>query len=84
MSDWSDFGTEVKTHTLARGPKCSVSLMLERLPDDARISVNRVLADRHGVTNSAIAKALRERLGENAPSLFSISNHRRGNCRCAS
>jgi hypothetical protein len=84
MNDWSNFDTEVKSHVSGRGPRCQVSAMLADLPDAARKPVAKVLADRDGYTNSAIARALRERLGITAPSLFSISNHRRGNCRCAS
>lgn len=84
MSDWSNFGTEVKTHATNRGPKCSVSVMLDALPSDAVVAVARVLIDRDSYTNSAVAKALRERLGSDSPSLWSVSNHRRGNCACAS
>ncbi len=81
MKDWSTFGEDVTRHRRARGPRCGVTLMLEELPPEARGPVGRVLADR-GITNSAIHKALRERLGDKAPSLFSVANHRRGSCRC--
>ena len=82
MKDWSTFGDEVKEHASHRGPKCAVSVLLERLPAEARPAVRGALEDR-GITNSAIQRALAERLGDLAPSLFSVSNHRRGMCRCA-
>lgn len=82
MKDWSTFGDEVRQNTAHRGPKCAVSVLLDRLDDKARPAVLEALGDR-GITNAAIQKALRERLGDLAPSLFSVSNHRRGMCRCS-
>lgn len=81
MLDWSNFDQEVKSQLSTRGPRCSIRLMLDDLPADARAAVGRALADK-GLTNSAIHRALRERLGDRTPSLFSVSNHRRGNCAC--
>lgn len=83
MSDWSDFDTDVKSRRSVRGPQCGVTLMLEGLPERARASVQQVL-DNRGYSNTAIHRALRDRLGDQTPSLFSISNHRRGGCRCGS
>ncbi len=83
MKDWSAFGTDVKRHVTGRGPKCRIAVLLDDLNADDRGHVEAVLANR-GISNSAIQRALRERLGEDAPGLFSVSNHRRGNCRCAS
>lgn len=83
MDQWSTLADDAKRHISQRGPQCGVLTMLEKLPDPAaRETVERVLADR-GLTNPAIAKALRDRLGEDSPSVFTVGNHRRGNCSCA-
>ena len=81
MSDWSTFGSEVSAQRKVRGPKCAVAHILADIPADELAGVNRVLANR-GITNSSIAKALHDRLGDDAPSLWSVSNHRRGACKC--
>lgn len=83
MLDWSKFEEEVRSHVIPRGPKCAVGRMLDRLPEEAQAAVGRALDDR-GLTNSAIHRALSDRLGGEAPSLFSISNHRRSYCQCRS
>lgn len=81
MSEWSAFEAEVRSNVRPRGPRCGVALMLENLPLGAHEAVLRVLAD-SSVTNPAIKRALEDRLGAEAPSIWSFSNHRRGKCAC--
>lgn len=81
--DWSDFGSDVKQEAKAvqRGPRCAMGVLLDASEPKAREVLERVLNDR-GNTSAAITRALRSRLGDDAPSQFTVNNHRRGNCRC--
>lgn len=82
MESWSTFGSEVKTHSARKGPRCGISVLLDELPDDnARQAVRKALAD-STLTSMSIYKALKARLGDQVPSHFTIANHRRGACRC--
>lgn len=83
MSDWSSFANEAREATPGKGPRCRVSVLLADLPEHAQIELRKAL-DNKLLTSSGIAKALRKRLGETAPSQYSIANHRRGDCRCSS
>lgn len=81
MSDWSTLAEEADSHNRGPGPKCQVHKLLASLDADGAAEVQRVL-DNKDVTTAGISRALRSRLGNKAPSMFSIGNHRRGNCRC--
>lgn len=83
MNHWSEFPSEVREHTRARGPACSVGQLLEELHEEAREAVEKALASRK-LTAPAIHRALRDRLGDDAPSPWAIGNHRRQGCRCGS
>lgn len=81
MPDWSKFTDEVRASTPARGPRCSVGIMLDELPEEGRRAVEAALANRL-LTHTGIRQALVKRLGKETPSVFSISNHRRRGCKC--
>jgi hypothetical protein len=65
------------------GPPCSVSRLLENLPEDDRIAVENILAqqaDGQGVSNRKLHEIL---IGEgHVVSYHSIGSHRRKQCRC--
>lgn len=84
MSDWETFGSDVKEQARAvqRGPRCGMGVLLENSEPHAREILQRVLDDR-GNSTASIARALRNRLGEDAPRVFTIGNHRKGNCLCS-
>lgn len=82
MTEWSSLAAEAKSESRRPGPKCQVKDLYESLPAADAEQLDKVLADK-AITNPGIHRALVRRLGtENSPSLFSIGNHRRGNCRC--
>lgn len=79
--DWSNFDTAVKEARIPRGPRCGVAILMDKLPDDGKRAVTEVLNDRsHSV--SSIHRALKARLGDDAPSQFALKNHRAENCAC--
>ena len=79
---WTAFEGEVKGRERPKGPLCAVGKMLDALPDDGRLAVEKALGNR-GLTGSGIRRALIDRLGHEAtPSSWSIRNHRRRECRC--
>lgn len=80
MSEWSAFEAEVKANTSRRGPRCGVAVMLDGLEPHNRRVVEEIIDDRRFQV-PAIEKALGRYL-EKAPSLWSLSNHRRGKCAC--
>lgn len=84
MSEWAGFQEEVKREgrEVQRGPRCGLGVLLEESTPDARKILQDVLDDRQNTTSS-IARAMRNRLGDQAPGLYTIANHRRGNCRCS-
>lgn len=58
-----------------RGPKCGVGQILDRIPDDERATLNRVIGDDR-ISAAAIARILQahgHKIGHN-----SIVRHRRG------
>lgn len=81
MSDWSDFGQEVEAVDGGRGPRCAIRVLLDKLPEADARQVEKVL-NNPAVSHVAIEKAFRSRLGDKAPSEWSIGNHRRDKCRC--
>ena len=84
MSEWADFQEEVKREgrKVQRGPRCSLGVLLEESTPEARKVLQDVLGDRKN-THTSIARAMRNRLGDQAPGQFAISNHRRGQCLCS-
>ena len=83
MKHWSEFEGEVRERRLSTGTSCSVGSLLRSLHTEAREAVEAVLA-KEELPATAIHKALRERVGERAPSPWTIGNHRRGGCNCGS
>lgn len=81
MSDWSNLADEARDESRGPGPGCSVQNLLNSLPAEESADFEKVLND-PTVTHTGLSRALRRRLGAVAPSLFSVGNHRRGNCRC--
>lgn len=84
MSEWKTFGSDVKQQAreVQRGPRCAMGVILERMEPADRIILERVLGDR-GHTSASIYRALKTRLGQDAPSQFTVNNHRNANCRCS-
>lgn len=80
MNDWSTFEADARLRSRHRGPRCSVGVLLDCLPPDAREAVERTLENR-GVPIPAVLAALEDRV-VNAPSPWSLANHRRGKCTC--
>lgn len=79
--DWSTFKEDAKK-TAHKGPLCSVAKMLnEDIPASERPTVEKVIED-PSIQAASIARALQARLGDKAPSRWSVANHRRGECRC--
>ncbi len=81
MNDMSGLVEEAQAKTGGRGPRCQVAILLDNLPEVAAERVRQAL-DNPTVTNTGLARVLRQRVGDTAPSIWSIGNHRRGNCRC--
>lgn len=83
MSEWADFPQDARSMAKARGPKCQVSGLLKLLPRADAKEVEHALAD-ETITSAGIFRAIRSRMGDSpwAPSLWSVANHRRGNCAC--
>lgn len=81
MSNWSTFEDDVRSNARPRGPRCSVGVMLDSLPQGNRDILNEVLEDR-SLAVPAVHRALQERVGDEAPSPWSLANHRRGKCAC--
>lgn len=84
MSDWDDFTAEVESLSDHYGnrSKCGMRAFLATLGEGARADVEAALA-RSDITSTGLAEALRRRVGDSAPSDFTIRRHRRGRCRCA-
>ncbi len=81
MTDWEDFHSEARGLVGQKGPQCGVSILLKTLPADASEAVRRALDDRT-LSTPAIERALRARIGSEAPTPWVLNNHRRGNCLC--
>lgn len=78
---WENFQSEVRGAETRRGPRCRIAVLLDTLSETDRAEVQAALGDR-SVGHPVIVAALRKRLGDDAPSLWSVGNHRRGNCGC--
>lgn len=81
MNDWSNLGQEAAGMNRRRGPKCGIAVLFERVSPKGRAAIQSALDDR-SLSSAAIMKALTQRLGDSAPSLWTVSNHRRGYCKC--
>lgn len=64
------------------GPKCRVAEFLEglSLTPEARTRSEEWIRGPYG--HAGVHRALFGQWGDDAPSLWSIGNHRRGRCRC--
>lgn len=81
MSEWSNLAEEVKAHRSRPGPVCSVKRMLESLAPEDRVQVVEALAN-PAYSTTGLAKTFRSKLGNEAPSMFTVGNHRREQCGC--
>lgn len=83
MVDMTGLADEARAQAGRRGRTCQVQALLNHLPGEAAEVVERVLGDTL-VSTTGLHRALRTRLGDDPylPSLWSLGNHRRGNCRC--
>jgi hypothetical protein len=81
---WDDFGNEVDMESAKnkQGPKCRTCQLLTpgALPHEAAQQLFTVL-NKQDVTSTAIRRALLKRVSVGVPSAYSISRHRRGECR---
>lgn len=66
---------------LGPGPRCAVETFLGGLSPFGKGAVGALLADK-SVPHAGIHRAMTATYDRPAPSLWSISNHRRGKCRC--
>lgn len=82
MTDWSKLRDEAKSEGFYRGPGCSVGMFLASLTAKERAQVESVIADQQ-LQGSAIARALHNRVGDDAPNAHSINRHRSDRCVCA-
>lgn len=80
-TSWAGFAEEAKTR-LRKGPACGVALALAAVPAEVVAQVEAVIDDPE-VQASAVARALRSRLGDTAPAPFVVQRHRRGECTCS-
>lgn len=83
MSDWSTLADDVKARRVRPGPVCAVKRMLDGLAEDDRKIVEDALAKTQSFSTTGLAKVFRDRLGSEAPSVFTIGNHRRQQCGCS-
>jgi hypothetical protein len=60
--------------------RCGMKLLLDRLDDEARGSVEAALR-RHDITTTAITAQLKKRVNA-VPSEFTVRRHRNGKCSC--
>lgn len=81
MSDWSNLADEARARTGEPGPRCGVEIFLAATPAHARLEAEAALADRE-LSSVGLFRTLRALAGPDAPSSWSISNHRAGKCRC--
>ena len=83
MDDWSNLADEASK--LGPGPRCQVQDLLNFLPGEQAEKVEKALANKD-LTHTGLHRAIKSRLADpsHLPSMWSIGNHRRGNCRCAS
>lgn len=81
MSDWSELEADAKKFAKAAGPRCQVKNLLDLLEPAAAAKVVAAL-DNRSLSAPALHRALEARVGDKAPTPWSIGNHRRGGCVC--
>lgn len=84
MTSWTAFEGKARASEGQRGPTCAVARLLEALPAEGQLAVEKALANR-ALSASGIHRALLDFLGEDyegLPSAWSVRNHRRNECRC--
>jgi hypothetical protein len=82
MDKWESLIGDIKAEKIRQRP-CSVRTLLDSLDEKARGHVTIALGvEGQGISHQALHEALRERVGNTAPSAFSIGRHRRGQCSC--
>jgi hypothetical protein len=80
---WDDFGESVErdSYKAMQGPRCKTCAMLKFLPEEGSEELQKAL-DAPMVTSTSIRRALLSRVEpHHVPSAYSISRHRRGECR---
>lgn len=83
MTDWSGLEAEARKRTRECGPRCAVEVFLSHQDDYIRRQVTAAI-ENPNLTTVGIHRAVSALTGHApyAPSVWSIGNHRRGNCRC--
>lgn len=79
--EWNTFGDDAAVRT---GPNtmCGVARMLaDHIPEQHRAAVRRHIED-PAYQASSVARALKDRLGDRAPTYNIIKVHRQGVCSC--
>lgn len=82
-SKWSDFNDEVEedSHVSRQGPQCKTCKLLTSLTSEAAEEIGKAL-DSSVMASASIRRALITRVDpRQVPSAYSISRHRRGDCR---
>jgi hypothetical protein len=79
---WEDFEEDVKSASGRTRPACSIRTVLNSLPPGARTKLE-VALENPAISSAAISKALRKRIGSDAPMQHTVSRHRRGDCSCS-
>lgn len=72
--------SDIEAETLAPGYQCGIARILEALDVTERNELEHAINRADKYTNAAIARALAKR-GHKAEA-FTVSRHRRGDCRC--
>lgn len=80
-ADWSTLSAEVKGNEQQGGSRCTVGRFLQTIPADQLDEVDATVMNRD-LSAAALARAIRSRIGSDAPTAWSIGNHRRSSCRC--
>ena len=75
----SKLSEAIQADRLHKGPRCTVSVLLERLPKAERAELLAAIGDR-SLASATISRALAS-LGHTLPQ-FVLQRHRRGDCGC--
>lgn len=82
MTGFEGFAEEARANSgYNRRSHCGVADLLNALAGEDAEQVEKVLDDR-GVSANAIHDALKRRIGNQAPSPYTIQRHRRRGCAC--
>lgn len=77
---WDDFEADAQSVSGPRGA-CGIRTVMDSLTPGAKLKLQAALKN-PALSNAAIAKALRKRVGDTAPRMHTVSRHRRGDCSC--